>query len=235
MEPLEKFVLNEFPEGRVVFLSPHDDDAIIGCGGILSVLKERASVIILTDGALGSTSLNKGGNGLVKKRRREARAAYGSLGVIDVEFLGFPDLCLNNYECWRTEQGRTGAYQKLILLLRQKRPVSVFIPSELDFHPDHKATSRIGHAAVIFANSALSFSARSGPKSAVTSVWEYYVWSAGRHGIVRRIRLGREASSAKEDALSEFESQKLTLEKLRKEGLLDFKAERIKKESKKSW
>lgn len=225
MESLEEFVRKEMPEGQVVFLSPHDDDALIGCGGMLSALGERATVVIMTDGALGSTDLN-GGTGLVETRYREAKAAYERLGVIDVEFLDFPDLCLNNYECWKTEQGRAGAYQKVISLLREKQPVSVFIPSSFDFHPDHKATSRIGRAAVVFSSSDLSFSTGS-PKTGAINVWEYHVWSSAEEEGVIGLELGAEAANAKKEALARFESQRRTLEKLKGKGLLDFKVERI--------
>jgi LmbE family N-acetylglucosaminyl deacetylase len=226
MESLEEFIRKEMPEGRVVFLSPHDDDAAIGCGGLLSRLKERSSVIVMTDGALGSTDL-KGEEELVKTRRNEAKAAYERIGVFDVEFLDFPDLCLNNYECWKTDGGRAGAYQKLIPLLRQKQPVCVFIPSAFDFHPDHKTTSRIGHAAAVFSNSYLSFSGRA-QTTPVLNVWEYHVWSKGNcEGMMVELKLGNEESLVKKEAIMRFESQRLILEQLARDGLLDFSVERI--------
>ena len=230
---LKEFVEKNIPEGRVLILSPHDDDAIIGCGGLLNTLKKRASVAVLTDGALGSADCCTREKETIIVRRREAGAAYKSLGVSDIEFFGFPDMCLNQYECWKTEQERPGTYQKAIHLLRRKMPTSVFIPSSSDFHPDHKATSRIGTASIIFSNSKIAFfkdTALSRPTS-ILAVWTYYVWSRKSDECVLNVSLSKEASTAKTQAISCFESQQKIVDELEGAGLMDTRIEKFLKEA----
>ena len=123
----------------VAVICPHDDDGIIGCGGLLNRLscKIKLYVIILTDGSLGYSQNDLKGS-IIEIRKEEAKKAYSLLGAKTI-FLDFPDMSLHPYRCWKTPGGKEGGYLKLLKILRKIQPDTLFIPNPLDRHPDHKA------------------------------------------------------------------------------------------------
>lgn len=139
---------------HLVIISPHDDDAVLGCGGLIkarSDLELKTTVLIMTDGSLGySTPEEK--DTIVKTRRQETAKCYESLGA-DVVFLDFPDMSLQAYRCWETSDGKEGAYLKVIRVLREVGADCLLLPNPKDSHPDHKASYDIGEVAVFQAPS----------------------------------------------------------------------------------
>lgn len=130
---------------RVIFFAPHDDDAAIGCGLLMSALKRHhveTHVIVMTDGSLGYVRTNTKAK-IARIRKIEAAKCYRALGVKETTFWGFPDACLWQYRCWKTASGKIGAYQKLSRDVRRIRPSSVFLPNPADIHPDHQAAFQI--------------------------------------------------------------------------------------------
>jgi len=132
-----------------LFISPHDDDVVIGGGlTILSALKEKVPVhaAIVTDGSQGYCSMEEKPN-ISEIRKREAFAAFRTLGVPrkNVAWLGFPDNQLYRFQGRRpaTEDdpvqshGYTGLQHVFTELLRRVRPNQVFVPTAADLHPDH--------------------------------------------------------------------------------------------------
>jgi LmbE family N-acetylglucosaminyl deacetylase len=137
-------------EQRFLFLSPHDDDVVIG-GGLMiqSALAEKVPVhvAIVTDGAMGyCTEWQK--DSISDIRRKETLAAYEALGVKkeSIHWLGFPDCRLSLFQGRRPaapgepaqEGGFTGLQQALTQLIRLVRPNQVFLPTNADLHPDHR-------------------------------------------------------------------------------------------------
>ena len=137
-------------EERFLFISPHDDDVIIG-GGLLmlSALKEAVPVhvVVVTDGAMGYCSASEK-EGISEIRKRETYAACKILGVnkSNVHWLGFPDCQLSRYQGRRPaapddptqSHGYTGLQHAFTELLRRIRPNQVFLPTSADLHPDHR-------------------------------------------------------------------------------------------------
>ena len=135
---------------RFLFLSPHDDDVVIGGGlMILSAVAEKVPVhvAIVTDGAMGYCSLEEK-DSISAIRRRETYASYKSLGVEreNIHWLGFPDCQLARFQGRRPaspgepaqSDGFTGLQHAFTKLLRQIRPTQVFLPTSADLHPDHR-------------------------------------------------------------------------------------------------
>lgn len=136
-------------EERFVFISPHDDDVVIGGGlMILSALKEKVPVhaVVVTDGSMGYCSLKE--KPIISDiRKQETFAAFKVLGVprANVTWLGFPDNQLWRYQGRRQAtaedavsfDGFTGLQHALTELLRRVRPNQVFLPTAADLHPDH--------------------------------------------------------------------------------------------------
>ena len=115
------------PAGPYLVFAPHADDETLGLGGTLVLAARRgisATVVVLTDGAQG---------GEVQKRREEARAACKVLGVRDLYFWDFPDRHLHCHP---------NAIAKIAGMVSSIAPGTVFFPSPLEFHPDHRATAQ---------------------------------------------------------------------------------------------
>jgi len=117
---------------RTMVLSPHPDDEVLGCGGVIA---RRAAVgavvwvVHLTDGAAGV--------GTVAQREEEARAAAAilGLGADQLTFLGFPDGHLADHV--------DTAVERLRRLIPEVGFQDLFCPYRRDYHADHMATWRI--------------------------------------------------------------------------------------------
>ncbi len=111
----------------LLIFSPHPDDELLGCCGLLTRALEQnlsVKVIIVTDGQLSSPA------GI---RQKESRAALDELGVQDVEF-------------WHELDGalpQSGPivehYQATVAAFK---PLTIALPSPSDLHPDHRRLTR---------------------------------------------------------------------------------------------
>lgn len=133
-----------------LFVSPHDDDVIIG-GGLMiqSALRENVPVhvAVVTDGSMGYCSLAEK-DSISEIRRKETHDALKTLGVkkSHIHWLGFPDCRLSEYMGRRPREasdpvgshGFTGLQNAFTELLRAVRPNQVFLPTASDLHPDHR-------------------------------------------------------------------------------------------------
>jgi LmbE family N-acetylglucosaminyl deacetylase len=126
---------------RVLVISPHPDDELIGCGGTLIRMRsEGAAVTILqlTDGS--ATAALEDQPSAVRRVRRleEARLVASKLGAEMI--------------AWNEPDGRlavsTENVARLAALLHAARPSIVFVPFPGDPHPDHAAANRMLAAAL---------------------------------------------------------------------------------------
>jgi N-acetylglucosamine malate deacetylase 1 len=119
-------------------IAPHPDDAELGAGGAILLLKAqgaRVGVLDLTDGEptpYGSPEI----------RRRETEAATAILGLDWRDNLGLPN---------RSLVADLDARRRLAIVLRQLRPAHLFAPYWEDAHPDHTAASALVDAARFWA------------------------------------------------------------------------------------
>ena len=133
-----------------LFISPHDDDVVIGAGLTFQVgLAEGAQVhaAVVTDGRMGYCRFEQR-RIIVKIRRAEAEKSYQILGLqLDrLRFIECPDCNLNAYRGRHfttigapTEiEGAGGMQNAITHALRQVRPNRVFLPTSADLHPDHQ-------------------------------------------------------------------------------------------------
>ena len=87
-------ILKDFGE-HLVIISPHDDDAVLGAGGLIkarSELRLKTTVLILTDGSLGYSKPEEKDT-IVETRKQETKKCYEMLGA-DVVFLDFLPLAV---------------------------------------------------------------------------------------------------------------------------------------------
>lgn len=133
-----------------MFVSPHDDDAVLGAGLLIQLAKrEKVPVYILTvtDGSMGYCSPEEK-DGIANIRRQEAFECYQALGVPkkNIIWLSFPDCRLNQYrgrtpveeDTPLTIGGHVGLQNSFTYWLRQIRPTQCFVPTRNDVHPDHQ-------------------------------------------------------------------------------------------------
>lgn len=122
----------------VLIIAPHPDDAEIGMGGSIALLKaegQRVGVLDLTDGEptpLGSREV----------RQRETEAASGVLGIDWRRCLGLPN---------RSLEHTLDARHAVASVIREVRPKVLFAPYWVDAHPDHVAATQLIEAARFWA------------------------------------------------------------------------------------
>jgi len=134
-------------EERVAFFSPHDDDVALGAGYlVLAVLAAggAADVYIFCRGDAGYSAVEEKKT-IVARRRAEAIAAYGLLGVPakNIHFFDLPDLSLMTYVN-RQVPGAEGALDKMLRLLRGRRISRVVLPNPNLENWDHTAVYNLG-------------------------------------------------------------------------------------------
>ena len=117
---------------KVLILSPHADDEILGCGGFISKYSKQnylINVLILTNANKGAPeifSLNE-----IKKLREESKKANKFIGTNKLFFENLPAINLNNYPIYKIAK----IIDKYIVNIN---PEIILIPSANDIHEDHK-------------------------------------------------------------------------------------------------
>lgn len=122
------------PEGKkILVLSPHPDDDVLGCGGSLALYPKEVEITVLyfSDGSRGTIDRHKD-KGLIEIRHKEAEKAGRILGVKRQIFLDLPDLEF---------KPEKESVLKLASILKEIEPDSIYLPFFLDGHRDHREVS----------------------------------------------------------------------------------------------
>lgn len=143
-------VFEDYARGgeRWLFVSPHDDDIVIGSGLLLQqAVAEgvKIKVVITTDGSLGYIERDQVET-IKEIRRAETLDSFRLLSITDVEWLDFPDAGLALHQGRRKAKpgdpnpvaGFTGIENSYTYQIRSFRPTRIFVPAGSDYHPDHK-------------------------------------------------------------------------------------------------
>ena len=109
----------------VLVLSPHPDDAEIGCGGTLASLSKRGYKVIVADLTRGEL----GSRGTPEQRAEEAEAATSLLGLASRLNLELPDGALSSRD--------DRQISAVIECLRTLRPRVLLVAAPDGRHPDH--------------------------------------------------------------------------------------------------
>jgi LmbE family N-acetylglucosaminyl deacetylase len=131
---LVPYVCSPLPAGPWLVFAPHPDDETFGMGGSLLLAAQQGiatHVVFMTDGAEGGEGDKQA---LIEKRRSEALEATKILGVGRVTFLEEPD---------RGLKFNKRTLKRVADLLDAVQPASIFFPSVLEFHPDHRVTAHL--------------------------------------------------------------------------------------------
>lgn len=117
---------------KILVLSPHADDEILGCGGFISKYSKKnyhISVLILTNASKGAPEIFTSQR--IKLIRKEAILANKFIGTKRLFFEDLPGLTLSNYPIYKI----ANIIEKYIARIN---PETILIPSPYDIHEDHK-------------------------------------------------------------------------------------------------
>ncbi len=145
---------------KILILSPHADDEILGCGGLITKYSKKnyqISVLILTNAYKGAPEIYS--EKKIHQIRNEAIKANNFIGTKKLFFENLPALNLSNYPIYKI----TNVLNKY---LDDIKPEILLIPSSNDIHDDHK---------IIF--KAAKVAARTNKKSKLKKILSYEVLS----------------------------------------------------------
>jgi N-acetylglucosamine malate deacetylase 1 len=128
----------DLPMLDALVIAPHPDDAELGMGGTIALMRAqglRVGILDLTDGEPTP-------RGTPEIRARETAAATAALGLDWRENLGLPN---------RRLRATLAARGRLAAVIRRTRPRRLFAPYWVDAHPDHVAATRLVEAARFWA------------------------------------------------------------------------------------
>jgi len=137
-----------------LFLSPHDDDIVIGAGltflaGVYLGIDVHVGVI--SNGRMGYCTPEQ--RDTIKQiRKEETRESFRLLGMPENNLYQFDfndcDLIQQSGRRFthdlndsRAIEGAVGLQNTMVWLLRKVCPTRVFIPNHLDLHPDHRVVN----------------------------------------------------------------------------------------------
>lgn len=162
---------------KVAFLSPHDDDVLLGAAYLLLATREAGGVpliLIYCQGDAGYSHVEEKET-IVLTRRKETVEAYGKLGVREEEIFYFniPDFSLAPY-INRRLQDKEGLFEEQLKLFRQHQVSRVIFSSGFYEHWDHTAVFYMGVYTSPQAGDPIL--ADLGPPWAPKSYYAYSVW-----------------------------------------------------------
>lgn len=135
------------PGEKVAFLSPHDDDVLLGAGYLLHAVVANGGiplVFIFSSGDAGYSTIGEK-VGIVETRKQEALRAYGMLGVTKemIHFYDIPDFSLMPFV--NRELGKEkGLFEEQVECFRKNEVSRVVFASGNYEHWDHTAVYLMG-------------------------------------------------------------------------------------------
>ncbi|MCS7112239.1 MAG: PIG-L family deacetylase [Ignisphaera sp.] len=131
---------------RILCVAPHPDDCEVGAGGTIALLSrmgKEVSIVIATDGSLGTSDPNLPPQKLAFIRMAEQEEAAKIMGVRKVVWLGYKD----GYMPYDKE-----ARAKLVEVIRVLKPDILLSPDpwlSYEAHPDHRNTGLLTADAIM--------------------------------------------------------------------------------------
>ena len=225
-------------EERWLFLSPHDDDIICGCGltfiaSLHCGIKTFAGVV--TNGKMGYCTPEERET-IADVRREECAGSFAALGLPkeNLYFLNHDDGSLNLQAGRRFATGApgegpaiaggAGVTNSLVWLLRQTRPNRLFVPTITDLHPDHKFTNSEAMISIFHAQGSI-WPELGEPIPEIPAIYEYATYSNFITPPQLRVRVSEDLFERKIDGILQYKSQKqidLTIKIQRENGTEEF-------------
>lgn len=206
------------PNERWLFVAPHDDDIVCGCG--ITFLAARACGIetfagIVTNGRMGYCRTEHRIS-IACIRKQECIDSFGQMGLpqSNIYFLNFDDGSLYQNAGRRfaadipgpTIGGASGLQNSFTWLLRQVRPTRLFVPSITDIHSDHQLTNSEMMISVFHAQGNI-WPELGEPMEMIPHLYEYATYSNFRTPPTIRVRVSDDLFEKKINALLAYRSQ----------------------------
>jgi LmbE family N-acetylglucosaminyl deacetylase len=218
-----------------LFACPHDDDIAIGAGLWMKAACDagvNVHLLAATDGRMGYCSPEEKDT-IVETRTAELYESCRILGLDDpakVHLLGFPDCDLGRYLGRRPAAagepqvaGYTGLQNAFVNRLRAIRPDRLFMPSPMDYHPDHQQVYNEMQISIFHANGTIW--PELGEPTAVPEVYEMAIYCDFPEPPDLQLRCDDAAFQHKLDAVAAYQSQKqitLLVDKVREAGAYEY-------------
>jgi LmbE family N-acetylglucosaminyl deacetylase len=204
-------------EEKVAFLSPHDDDVVLGAGYLLKAVVESGGiplVFIFCKGDAGYSAVGDK-NTIVKTRKKETIKAYKKLGVREGNLFNsdIPDFSLPPYVNRNLPRGK-GLFEEQIRFFRKEKVNRVVFASGFHEHWDHTAVYQMGIYTSPQAGDPIlaDLGEPYAPKSYfVYSVWGDFEPEKSKPDAIRAdkgILVDREKENTVREAIQTFSSQK---------------------------
>jgi len=126
---------------KIVVISPHPDDDVIGLGGTIAKLASEGHEVIsiyVTDGRGSIDAFNLGPDRLADRRKEEAKAAARILGIKKTIFLGFKDKGVNSNF---SREVLKKLQEEILSIIHTEKPDRIYIPHPKDGHIAHRQIS----------------------------------------------------------------------------------------------
>ncbi len=173
-----------FPEWKnseetIVVFAPHDDDAVLGAGYILTAAQRSGAecyVFIFCNGSCGYSQKEQKDE-IVEIRKKETVNAYQKMDIEKEHLIRFeyPDFSAYSRIGWKLPGGKKGNLEKTIKKLREINATRVIIPNGYREHFDHKAVNMMGVYDVPQAGDPVAIDW--GEPADIKSVLIYSVWA----------------------------------------------------------
>lgn len=213
---------------RLLVISPHDDDGVIGAGYLILAAQANGAdvfVLVVCNGCFGYSRVEDQET-IVERRQGETLRAYQQLGISQDHIfrLDYPDFSAWAQLGWHHPGGFTGSTSHLMSILRSIAPTRLVLPNGYREHQDHEAAFRMGMYDGPQTGDAIL--AELGLAEAVRSYLQYSVWadfdplealSAGDDSGLRAnraIQADRVIETAVCAAVLEFQSQEQVIQDL---------------------
>jgi LmbE family N-acetylglucosaminyl deacetylase len=202
---------------KVAFLSPHDDDVILGAAYLLMATLEHGGsplVFIFCSGDAGYSS-EEDKDSIVRKRKKETKKAYGNLGIGEenIFYSDIPDFSLSPYINRNLPKGK-GLFEEQVKHFRKEQVSRVVFSSGFYEHWDHTAVYHMGIYTSPQAGDPIlaDLGAPYGPKSYyVYSVWGDFEPTKSDEKVLRAdkgILADKDSENQVREAIQAFSSQK---------------------------
>lgn len=218
-----------------LFACPHDDDIAIGGGLWLKAACEAGidvHLLAATDGRMGYCSAEEKAT-IAQVRASELADSCKALGLTDtskIHLLGFPDCNLSRYLGRRpaeagepTTAGFTGLQNAFVERLRAIRPHRLFMPSPMDYHPDHQIVHNEMQISLFHAAGLIW--PELGEPTDVPAVYEMAIYCDFPEEPNLQLKCSEDQFQTKLDAIAAYQSQKqidLLVQKVKDAGPYEY-------------
>jgi LmbE family N-acetylglucosaminyl deacetylase len=121
----------------ILIFCAHSDDEAVGMGGTIANYASEGKEIIKAVFSYGESSHPHFKEAIViSKRINETEKASKYIGISKTIFFGLRDTKL------KIDIKRSNAYDMIRKLIKEHKPVKIFVPSVSDPHPDHQAANK---------------------------------------------------------------------------------------------